>query len=214
MDSAQAERQLATLQRLHGKNLNKLEKNSRFRKAVQIIKDITEVGSAAATAYKYGPRAVQGAVDLVNNVISYGTDYVQAVQYLNNPDNYLISVTEDDYVPIGEDDEMFALDLESGETAIAEVSLPEDISIIAPTAEETGGGFFSPLFDTITSGEDIITGDMEGINEAGDIVSTITEIGETAVDVAEVAETVGEAVVEAAEVAAVVIEAGLALFGL
>lgn len=192
MDTQQ---KLKQLNRLHGKKVKTLEKNERFRKAMEILRDVVTVGSAASTAYRYGPRAVQAANELIDNVLSYGSNIVDAVNYLNDPQNYLISVTEDDTYPIGEDEPIFDLELESG------VSLPEEVSLFnQSTGESTMESFYNPMttfegggaLNTIeeTVGESVVNGYENGgvLSAIGEGIGEVVEVGESIIEAVEAGE--------------------------
>jgi hypothetical protein len=164
-DAEDAKIQLETLQRLYGKDIAKLKKHDRFRQAMEIFRDVIASGTAANIAYTYGPRAFEYASNVINGVIDYGGNVVEAVNYLSDPMNYVVSVTEDDYMPIGEDAEEFALDLESGESA---VSIPESITDSMTTGEEASG-FFENVFEngwsSIVNGVDSMGGYGSAISD-------------------------------------------------
>ena len=199
MDTQETKNKLKRLRSLHGKRSKLLEKNQHFKKAMEILKDVTAIGSAASTAYRYGPRAVQAANELIDNVLSYGSNIVEALNYLNDPQNYLISVTEDDTLPIiGEEDTLFNLELESG---VNEVTLPEDISLFGQSAgQNTMESFYNPMstfegggaLNTIegTVGQSVVNG-----YENGGFLSAVGEgITEGIGEIAEVGESIIEAV--------------------
>jgi len=181
----------------YGPDIKELKKHKSFRHAWEIYRNLATAASTANLTYRYGPAVVEYATNTMNSIINYGNNIVEAVNYLSNADNYLVSVTEDDYVPIGEDDPMFDLELETGDSLIPAEETVGTIEESTAAAEENSG-FFESIWDGFVDTVEGAPSAIEGAYETGGVV----EAAETALETVYEAVTAGEVIADTAEVIA------------